>query len=673
MTELLANRYRLGAPIASVGTGTFYEATDVRLHRPVSVKLLDTKGDDQDIDRLVREARVLGGSAEPGLVQVYDVDVRPPTPYLVTEPLVGQTLVDALATEGRPKFAAAHRWILSLGTAVAAAHQLGFVHAAIRPEAIFLLDGEDDRQAKLLGFGSARTAGSKISDSHGAIERVLPYMAPELLDGGRADPRADVYALGAVAYELLTGRPPRRPDQVAARTAVPPPSSLRSDLPPGIDVLLAKALADNPERRIQTMGHFVSGWRQISERSLVSELPSPLPIGSRIGRSYEIRGRLGRGSFGTVLLAHDELLDRHVAIKLLHQLDPRVRDRFLAEARAMAAIDHPNVVRVYALGEHNSIPYLVMEHIAGPTVEELLLEQGRLPLADAVSILQQTARGLHAVHSAGLTHADVKPGNVLIGPAFRVCVSDFGLARAHGELRAKKGLTGTPAYMAPEIIEGRVERGLEHRVDVYALGVMAFELLTGRLPFLETSSQALMHAHRLREPPAPSEVFPSMPEVFDRVVLNALAKDPRVRTPSADAFRAGLDEAARRVEAGRSQARVLLVDDDPHFRELVALHLEADFPGVSIDPVGAAAEALKALETRRYDLVLLDLDLPDMNAVEVAATVRSDFDNPPPLVVVTGTGGAADWQILSSLGVRAFLLKPINRDALSVTVRRFLE
>ncbi len=672
MTSLLAGRYRLDAPFASDGTGTFYKATDVRLRRPVSVKLLDSRDANERIDRFVREARLLGGSTEPGLVQVYDVDVRPPTPYMVTEPLTGQTLAEALE-EGRPAFEDAHRWVTALARAVAAAHQLGFVHAAIRPGSIFLVETVAGREAKLLGFGSARVAGSKLSDDHEAVDRMLPYLAPELIETGRADPRSDVYALGAVAYELLTGRPPRPPHQVLKRVAVPPPSTLQHDLPPGVDVFLAKALVDNPDRRIQTMTHFVSGWRQINERSLISELPVPLPIGSKVGDSYEVRGRLGRGSFGTVLLAHDAHLDRHVAIKLLHHLDREVRDKFLAEARAMAAIDHPNVVRVYALGQHNNIPYLVMEHLAGPTVDDLLVDQGRLPLADAVSILQQTARGLHAVHSAGLTHADVKPSNVLVGPAFRVCVSDFGLAMAHADLRKTKAFAGTPAYMAPEIVEGRVEPGLEHRIDVYALGVMAFELLTGHLPFPEMSPQAQMHAHRFQEPPAPSEVLPSMPSVFDQVVLSALAKDPRARTPSADAFRAGLDEAARRVEAGRSQARVLVVDDDPHFRELVMLHLETDFPGVSIDSVGTAAEALEALERRRYDLALLDLDLPDRNAVEVAATVRADFEQPPPLVVVTGTGGAADWQILSSLGVRAFLLKPLNRDALSITVRRFLE
>ena len=672
MNTLLVGRYRLGEPIASDAIGTFYTATDVRLQRPVSVKLLDVPSDGNDIDRLVREARVLGGSAEPGLVQVYDVDLRPPTPYLVTEPLVGRTLTEALA-ERRPSFVDAHRWVQVVASAVAAAHDLGFVHGAIRPSSIFLLDTGRGLEAKLLGFGSVRSPGGVSTQEPGPMGAVLPYLAPELLHGGRPDPRSDVYALGAIAYELLTGRPPRRADQVEARVAIPPPSSLRSALPPGVDVLLAKALADNPERRIQTVGHFVSGWRQISERSLASDLPAPLPIGTKVGRSYEVRGRLGRGTFGTVLLAHDEHLDRHVAIKLLHHLEPQRRAQFLAEARAMAAIDHPNVVRVYALGEHNSIPYLVMEHIAGPTVEELVAEQGRLPLADAISVLQQTARGLHAVHAAGITHADVKPGNVLVGPAFRVCVSDFGLARAHAEVRSKGGLGGTPTYMAPELVGGTVPPGLEHRVDVYALGVMAFELLTGRPPFVETSAQPLMHAHRHREPPAPSQVLATLPAVFDQVVLCALAKDPSARTPSAEAFGAALDEAARRVQAARSHARVLVVDDDPHFRELVALHLEADFAGVSIDAVGTAAEALQALENRRYDLVLLDLDLPDMNAVEIAATVRADFDAPPPLVVVTGTGGAADWQILSSLGVRAFLLKPINRDALSVTVRRFLE
>lgn len=653
---LLAGRYELREVVARDQSGAYHSARDVRLDRDVTVKRLSTKT--ANADSFVREARVLGGSTEPGLVQVYEVDVRPPDPYMVIEPLDGTDLTTTMI-KGRVGFDRAATWVSTIATALRAAHRLGFVHGSVSPRTIFV--GRDG--AKLLGFGGAMLVGAQV-------ERTMreAYVAPELVKGGRADPRSDVYALAVVAFELLTGKLPRDTSDAVLRRA----TSLNAELPEAADILFTAALEADPSARTQSIGQFLSAWRGLSRSRKVSTKAPVIPVGTKIGRAYEVQGVLGAGTFGTVLLASDEDLKRHVAIKLLHELGSDTQEKFFAEARAMAAIDHPNVVRVYALGNHDDVPYLVMEHVSGPTVDQLVADEGLLAVADATSILQQTARGLDAVHAAGLTHADVKPANVLVGPAFRACVTDFGLATMASDWTSSI-TAGSPAYMAPERVRGTVETALAHRMDVYSLGVMAYELLTGRLPFVEATPAAVMKAHVNRDPRPPSEVRKDLPNVFDEVVLAALAKDPIKRTPSCDAFRAALDEATRRVTRPRVQHRILVVDDDPHFCELVTILLQRDFEGVQVESVGTGAEALRCLENQSYDVALLDLDLPDANAVELAATIRADLESSPPLVVVTGTGSAADWQVLSSLGVRAFLLKPLNRDALSVTLRRFVE
>ena len=663
MNDLLDNRYQLDTAIVQDISGSFYAARDTRLNRDVTIKLIQTAENKQPTlhQRFVREARILGGLSEEALVQIYDVQIRPPRPYIVMESLCGHSLEDLLARDESIPLDEIQCWITTLANALSATHTLGFVHASVRPNTLFVVGQKPKRTIKLLGFRALRALNSLVS-----IEELLnaqsaaPYLAPELLDQGQADPRADIYALGAVAYRLLTGRPPE-----------PNRTEFKSDFPSTGD-FFTHVLAKDPTTRIQSMPHFLRKWQQLDDDLSSKELVSP-PLGTIIGHNYKIQSRLGESDFGSVLLAHDERLDRHVAIKLLHELDDEGQRRFFAEARALAKIDHPNVVRIYALGEHERVPYIIMEHIAGTTVQQLLKKNSPLPLPDALSILQQTAQGLDAIHTAGLIHADVKPDNVLIGPAFRVCVTDFGLATISREWKPNSS-AGTPAYMAPERILGSVKPELAHRVDVYALGIMAFELLTGKHPFRSSSPKLIMRAHLHTSPPSPSEVCPSVPRFFDPVILSALQKEPQKRVPSCDAFRSALDDAARQVRNESTQKhRVLIVDDDAHSRERFVSYFKSDFPLVHVDQVQNANEAFQALEQKAYQLVLMDLELPDMNAMEIAAIVRADFIPPPPLVVFTATGGAADWQILSSLGVRAFLLKPIHRDSLSVTVRRFLE
>ena len=267
----------------------------------------------------------------------------------------------------------------------------------------------------------------------------------------------------------------------------------------------------------------------------VSEDPVPAQIGA-----YTLDERIGSGAFGVVMAAHQA--EAAVAIKILHARhrdDAKIRSRFATEARAGQALRHPNIVQVLSEGTlEDGRPYLVMERLEGETLEQRLGRQGRLSLEEALPILAGVAGALDACHDAGIVHRDVKPGNVFLAKAEQGIVPklfDFGvakiltpeIARDH-QTRAGSAI-GTPLYMAPEQSAGR-EVGPPS--DIYALGVMVYELLTGSLPFRGRSEPDLVHQHAAVSPEAPSRRAPLPPSV-DRALLLALEKNPARRPASA--------------------------------------------------------------------------------------------------------------------------------------------
>ena len=410
-----------------------------------------------------------------------------------------------------------------------------------------------------------------------------------------------------------------------------------------------------------------------------SSIPAPSTL---IAGTYRVMGTLGVGGMGVVLLARDEQLDRQVAIKMVQgdmALHPDFRERFLREARAMANVRHENVVSVYAFGDHEGAPYFVMEYIPGDTVDYWVRSrQGRgLPLDQALGILEQACRGLEAIHSSGAIHGDIKPSNLLIGPAFRVAIADLGLSLPLSEVReeGRVPVAGTPAYMAPERSFGKVDPELAPRADIYSLGVLAFELLTGQLPFQADNALKLMHMHRTEEPVRPSELRAGLPPALDDVVFAAMTKDPAQRVGSAEQLRQMLLEAQHSVQRPTEKVRVLLAEDDEDFRSLSARWLKRAFPEGDIVEAGDGDQALEALRSEGpFSLAVLDLHMPGLNGMELTAKIRDvDQGHAIPILVVTGQGGAPDWQILSELGADGFLVKPVDSAALIMTARRMVD
>ena len=266
---------------------------------------------------------------------------------------------------------------------------------------------------------------------------------------------------------------------------------------------------------------------------------------------YEIIEEIGRGGFAVVYKARDPTLDRIVALKVLHAHvaeNQRFLRRFEQEARTAARFDHPNIVTIYEVGEAAGQHYIAMSYLPGRGLDKVLEEaDGPLPLAQVVDIVAQVAAALEYIHQRGAIHRDVKPANVIVSDAGRATLLDFGIVRAADETKLTTAgeMMGTSQYMSPEQAEGEA---VDHRSDIYALGVMAYQMCAGQAPFENTSPVVVLRLHADKAPPDPREVNPDLPDAVARVILKALAKRPEDRYPSAGGFARALKGA---VAAGK--------------------------------------------------------------------------------------------------------------------------
>ena len=262
------------------------------------------------------------------------------------------------------------------------------------------------------------------------------------------------------------------------------------------------------------------------------------PAGQLLDGRYRVTSSIAHGGMATVYLGVDTRLDRTVAIKIMHAelaADEDFVARFVREARSVAQLSHPNVVAVYDQGSDGGDLYLAMEYVPGRTLRQLLNERGKLTPGQSLDIIDSVLAGLAAAHQAGIVHRDVKPENVLLAEDGRVKVADFGLARSmSGTNHTKTGvLMGTVAYLAPEQVTGSVS---DARCDVYAAGVMLFELLTGQQPHTGESALAVAYKHVNQTVPPPSRARPGLPQPLDALVTLATSREPRLRPADAGQF-----------------------------------------------------------------------------------------------------------------------------------------
>ncbi len=271
-------------------------------------------------------------------------------------------------------------------------------------------------------------------------------------------------------------------------------------------------------------------------------------LSDALGTAFTIEGEIGRGGMGVVYRARDEMLKRRVAIKVLPPelaFQQEIRARFAREAQTAARLSHPHIVPIYTVGEGNGLVYFVMGYVDGESVGGRLKRRGKLPVEEARRIMKETADALSAAHALSVIHRDIKPDNILLdGTRGRVMVTDFGIAKAMsggsgGTLTSAGVAIGTPQYMSPEQAAG--EKDIDGRSDLYSLGIVTYQMLTGELPFTAPSVAGILMKQITDMPPSIAVKRPDCPEDLALAVMRCLEKDPENRWPSADALRRALE------------------------------------------------------------------------------------------------------------------------------------
>ncbi|XXX80452.1 serine/threonine-protein kinase [Sorangium sp. So ce134] len=375
-------------------------------------------------------------------------------------------------------------------------------------------------------------------------------------------PVCNAEAPGSARFCVACGAPIAAKDAVAAPSAHPP--GPRATVPG--QPLLEALLPEDPARRVSASAFGAGGASGPAAAPRVVPAPPAgslprrapggrLPAGTLVDQKYVVERVLGEGGMGVVYLARDVHTGLHVVLKAVRQElghRPDVRARTLAEGRALAQIDHPNVVHLKAVVAERDDLWLVMQYIDGESLEQALAryaDEGRpMPLPEALSIFRQIASGIAAAHREGVIHRDLKPANVLLRGKDGVAkVTDFGIAKAEADALAGRGMTkgiiGSLYYMSPEQVLGR--RDLDKRVDIYALGVVLYEMLVGRVPFDAESDIEIMRLHAEVPLPRVSAVRRDVPPELDALLQKACAKDRVDRFASCEEMLAALDAIAR--------------------------------------------------------------------------------------------------------------------------------
>ena len=264
--------------------------------------------------------------------------------------------------------------------------------------------------------------------------------------------------------------------------------------------------------------------------------PQSTPI---LGQRYQLQQPLAPGGMAVVYKAWDLRLERFVAVKILRQdftKDPSFRERFRQEARAAANLSHPNIVTVHDFGFDRERLFIVMELVPGTDLKTLMKQRGKFSIYEAIALIVQACQGIGYAHRAGLVHCDVKPHNMLVTPDNRLKVTDFGIARAVAAISPEEKsdiVWGSPQYFSPEQASGLAPSPSS---DVYSLGVILYEMLTGQLPFVSDNPTELARMHREVYPPLPRKINPLIPDSLEQILLKVLSKEPTSRYRSADQF-----------------------------------------------------------------------------------------------------------------------------------------
>ncbi len=578
---MLGERYEILKRLGEGGMGAVYKARDHELDRIVALKVIrpELAGHPDILRRFKQELILSRQVTHKNVVRIFDLGTADGRKFITMDFIEGQDLKSILNERGKLPAVEVVPIAQQICRGLEAAHVEGVVHRDLKPQNIMV---DDAGRVWLMDFGLARSMELAGLTRTGVLMGTPDYMSPEQARAEKVDARSDLFSLGIILFEMLTGRLPFQAETLMAKllqrvqqraVAV---TEIDPTIPPGIGAVVTKCLEPDVTKRYQSvheiLDDLLGDTKTIGASSASGSAGGPGAIqggapseassmalaelgpGSQFGPRYRIESIIGEGGMGKVYKAHDSDLDRTVALKLVRPelaKDASSLQRFKQELLLASRISHRNILRIHDLGDVDGVKFISMAFVQGMDLHDLIGKQGRLPIERAVNIAKQLAGALEAAHVEGVVHRDLKPRNVLIDVDDHIYVSDFGLAKSLDT--DKTGMTrvgevlGTPRYMSPEQAESKAA---DNRSDIYSLGIIFYEMLTGEVPFKGESSLQVMFQHVQQKPKDPRLLNPEMPEYLATIILKCLEKDPALRYQSAA-------ELLQDLESGTPATRIV--------------------------------------------------------------------------------------------------------------------
>ena len=559
---LLNERYLLQAQIGEGGMATVYLAEDRVSQRKVALKMISTALLDKPelLKRFKREFSACSKVKHKNIISLFEMGVtQSGEPFYTMEFLPHPSLSEVISDVGPIDESQALRIIIQLTKALEHCHSLGVIHRDVKPDNIIVTP---KGRLMLVDFGLAADAEQTALTADGAVLGTPHYMAPEVVKGQAAKEAADIYAVGAVAYEMLAGHRPIKAESLQEAMMailcgqIEPITQLRPNLHPLWQEVIGKAMALELDERYPSMSKLLEGWGRLwqlhakaeeERESKLSQAKEQLhkslqTLGEEglVAKRYRIVKKLGEGGMATVFEAQDVKSRKTVAMKVMSSQLTEVAglgERFVREFNTCQKLESDNIVKLYEMGKLTSgQPFYTMEFLPHPSVEEIL--QGTkepLPEERVHTWMVQLAKAMVHYEAAGVLHRDIKGANVIITNEERLVLVDFGLAYDEdaSKLTRTGAILGTPYFLAPELLTGN---RASIASDIYSVGVLLYECLTGSLPFKNKTMESLLISILNGEYTPLEELRPELAARWSPILARCLARNPKKRYGNAKDF-----------------------------------------------------------------------------------------------------------------------------------------
>jgi serine/threonine protein kinase len=559
-------RYEIKGELGRGGMAIVYLCYDPHVGREVAVKVLlwGLSLDAKFLNHIDKEAKFMAKLEHPAIVPIYDIGVNNGNPYFVMRYMSGGSLVDLIEERSFSPARLMHIFE-RIASAIDYMHEMGIVHGDLKPANILF---DDSGEPFVADFGIAQIISNPDDqEDKSSLIGTPAYMSPEQIRSEKLTRQSDIYSLGIILYEIFGDAPFQGETtfEVLLKHINEPPRPIKG-IPPDLQISLDRALSKDPSHRYDTAANFIAGLRGIINDKVIESFMSQrkrnaspqkqskenskhisitktaleegnlgkslsaLRSGQNLGR-YEIRSPLETKGMEVQYLAYDSLFDREVMIRVMEwDTNKDQFERKILQMKQIAQLEHPAIVPIYDLGNVGNLIYMVERKMTGGSLANQL-KQKQFSIHDGTRIFKRIALGLNEAHRKGIVHRNISTKNILFDDSNEAYIANFGLARVldFTIFTTAGSVSGTPLYMSPE--QARGEK-VDSRSDIYSLGAVLFEMLSGEKPFQADTKFGILMKHINESPPNILEINSDLPPLIRNFLEKALAKNPELRYSS---------------------------------------------------------------------------------------------------------------------------------------------